>query len=229
MRFIYTLTNLISKKIYVGQTGNPDRRKSDHFYAARKGSDYPLYRSMRKHGVANFEFSILEECEDVVCDLREQYWVAHFDSFNPEKGYNLTSGGSYGRLIAEETKQKLREMFSGEKNPMFGKRNDGAIAANMGNKYFQGRKHPGRSEMNRSQTGEKNPNFGRRGTSSHKSKLTMRQLEEIRTLFLTTKLSNQKIGEIFGVSKQTIMRVRNGLHRRQDVSSVRQQSHRFPR
>lgn len=122
MMYVYVVRNLINGKVYVGQTKNPRNRKASHFYAGRTGVERPLYRAMRKYGFENFEFEILEECENDVVNTREEHWVSHFDSNNPDKGYNLTKGGSFigTRVTSEETKQILREMFSGEKNPMFG-------------------------------------------------------------------------------------------------------------
>jgi hypothetical protein len=116
MRYVYVLRNLINGKVYVGQTKNPVARKAGHFYGAKKCHDRPLYRSIRKHGAENFSFEVIEECDDTVINEREQFWVAHFDSFNPEKGYNLTSGGNQHYLVSEETKQRLRRNHVGMKN-----------------------------------------------------------------------------------------------------------------
>lgn len=93
MRYVYIIRNLINNKIYVGQTKTPKRRYWCHFAVARSGNTRPLYASIRKHGKENFSFEVIEECADDLINEREQFWVAHFDSFNPEKGYNLTRGG----------------------------------------------------------------------------------------------------------------------------------------
>jgi hypothetical protein len=50
---------------------------------------------MIKHGFEVFEFRILEWIEDERVSEPEMYWVSYYDSFNPEKGYNLTLGGEY--------------------------------------------------------------------------------------------------------------------------------------
>jgi group I intron endonuclease len=85
----------VNGKVYVGQTKDFANRKAGHLYEARNGNDRPLYRSIRKHGKENFSFEILEECEDSVINERERHWVAHYDSFNSDKGYNLTAGGDW--------------------------------------------------------------------------------------------------------------------------------------
>ena len=108
------MRNMINGKVYVGQTKNFAQRKGGHVYAAKRGLDRPLYRSMRKHGLVNFTFEIIEECAHEVINDREQYWVAHYDSFNPEKGYNLTSGGNQGTEVADSTRIKLSTSLAGK-------------------------------------------------------------------------------------------------------------------
>ena len=40
-----------------------------------------------------FNFIILEECSSNLLDEKEKYWIEFYDTTNPEKGYNLTTGG----------------------------------------------------------------------------------------------------------------------------------------
>jgi group I intron endonuclease len=108
MMYVYVIRNVVNGKVYVGQTHNVAARRSSHFYAARKGLKRPLYCAIRKYGIENFLFETLEECEEAVIDAREQYWVSQLDSCNPEKGYNLTSGGKQYRIVSEATIQKIR-------------------------------------------------------------------------------------------------------------------------
>jgi len=84
MRYIYVIRNMVNDKVYICQTKNFISRKKGHIYDAHKGTNRPLYSSMRKHGIENFSFEIIEECVDEIVNDREKYWVSHFDSFNPE-------------------------------------------------------------------------------------------------------------------------------------------------
>lgn len=115
MRCVYLIRNLINGKVYVGQTKDFDKRKASHLYNASRGNEKPLYHSMRKHGTENFTFEVLEECANEAINEREQHWVAHFDSFNPEKGYNLTSGGNQNFERSEETRRKIGDYWRGRK------------------------------------------------------------------------------------------------------------------
>ncbi len=127
MRCIYVIRNLVNNKVYVGQTKNFVIRKAQHLYSSRRGLSRPLYSAIRKYGEENFIFEVLEECDDVTINEREQHWVTHFDSFNPEKGYNLTSGGQryfshsavvrekmMGHPVSDETRRKIGKA---NKNP----------------------------------------------------------------------------------------------------------------
>ena len=49
---------------------------------------------MRKYGIENFSFEVIEECSLEQLNEREVYWIAYYNSFNKEKGYNMTPGGS---------------------------------------------------------------------------------------------------------------------------------------
>lgn len=116
MRYVYVIGNLINWKVYVGQTKNFKTRTFGHMRQCRIGNLRPLYASMRKHGINNFVFNVLEECVDELINEREQFWVAHFDSFNPERGYNLTPGGAseqrYSVDIIEQRRKTGRRVMT---------------------------------------------------------------------------------------------------------------------
>lgn len=112
MGYIYKITNNINNKVYIGQTKNSvNRRWTEHKRDSKKNNnDFVLYRAMRKYGFDNF---IVETIEfDVPLDKlneREVYWIKFYDSFNSEKGYNLTSGGGQNTKISDSTKEKHRQ------------------------------------------------------------------------------------------------------------------------
>ena len=95
---IYKILNSINNKIYIGQSINIESRFKKHISNAYKFNsacyNYPLYRSIRKYGLDNFIFSILEECDQENLNSKEIYWISIFNSNDPEFGYNLTQGGN---------------------------------------------------------------------------------------------------------------------------------------
>lgn len=114
MRYVYVITNLVNGKVYIGQTKNPKSRKAGHWRAARVGVECHLYKSMRKYGSENYAFRVLEECADDAVDDRERFWIARYDSMNPEVGYNKESGGHANKTLAEETKRKISSALTGQ-------------------------------------------------------------------------------------------------------------------
>lgn len=89
---IYKIQNLINGKIYIGQSVHIKARFSAHKSEARNGNTRPLYNAIRKYGVENFSFEVIEECSKEKLNEREIYWIKKYDSFH--NGYNLTPGGS---------------------------------------------------------------------------------------------------------------------------------------
>ena len=92
MAYIYQIVNDINQKIYVGKTEfSIEKRFIDHCYEALKdrAENRPLYRAMRKYGIAHFHIELIEETDNP--EEREIYWIEAKDSYR--NGYNATLGG----------------------------------------------------------------------------------------------------------------------------------------
>lgn len=91
---IYKITNKINGHFYIGQSIQIEKRWSNHKIAAfnklDKGYEYPLYRAIRKYGLENFDFEIIEECSKEQLNERENYWIKYY-----QPTYNQTEGGDY--------------------------------------------------------------------------------------------------------------------------------------
>lgn len=124
---IYKITNIINGKLYIGQTLDYEERVRQHkqtpFRENSKEKDRPLYRAMRKYGVENFKFEIIDTAETIEeLNEKEIYWIQYYDScVDNNKGYNLDKGGKNGRK-SEITKKKIGEAQKGELNHAYGKR-----------------------------------------------------------------------------------------------------------
>ena len=94
---IYKITNLLNNKIYIGQTilDNPMLRWKDHYNEYKNiNNNLYLYKAMRKSGIINFIFQIIEEdIDEKNLNDREQYYIKLYNSNIAEYGYNLTPGG----------------------------------------------------------------------------------------------------------------------------------------
>ncbi len=102
MAYIYSITNLENKKIYVGKTtqANPYDRWKQHLQLAKNKDNLSesnsahsksIIRAIRKYGSDNFKFRIIEECRDHIVDEREKYWIQKFDACG-KNGYNIALG-----------------------------------------------------------------------------------------------------------------------------------------
>lgn len=102
---VYKITNQINNKCYIGQSRDIKERWRHHRINYKKTGapqyNSPLYNSMRHYGIDNFKFEIIEECSLNNLYEREKYWIRYYDSYNRQKGYNLTLGGdgSWGNII----------------------------------------------------------------------------------------------------------------------------------
>lgn len=101
---IYKIENLINGNKYIGQSNNITKRwnaeKRTAFNEKDPGYEYPLSRALRKYGIENFSFEIIEECPEEKLNERERYWVAFYDTFF--NGYNQTLGGDSPKVQPKE-------------------------------------------------------------------------------------------------------------------------------
>lgn len=171
---IYMYTNRVNGKKYVGKSTNIEARQGKHRRNAKDGRESYFYRAIRKYGLEQFDFEVLEECPEEELNEREKHYIELYNTLYPG-GYNLTEGGTggdqyknrteaqnretrikmsqshkgkkhspealrkmsesqkgkprtharasrTGKKASPETCKKLSEMFSGENNPMYGKK-----------------------------------------------------------------------------------------------------------
>ena len=94
---IYKITNKITNKVYIGQSINIAQRWKAHrsrpFNSNSVQYNSYLYASIRKYGILNFTFEVLEECKVEELDFKEQECIKIYKSNESDFGYNLTVGG----------------------------------------------------------------------------------------------------------------------------------------
>lgn len=97
---IYKIENKLNGKCYIGQSTDIERRWKAHkiigFNKNSHNYNYPLYKAIRKYGIENFSFSVIEKCKKEQLNEKEQKWIEYYDSFN--NGYNQTLGGEQDRF-----------------------------------------------------------------------------------------------------------------------------------
>lgn len=104
MGFIYKITNIISKKCYIGETKktNPEIRWNEHKRKIEKGIGCPaLQDAVKKYGIENFKFEVLIICFDEDRYKFEIEYIKKYNSIVPN-GYNLTKGGEGGGFYGKK-------------------------------------------------------------------------------------------------------------------------------
>lgn len=109
MHLIYKI-NFKSGKVYIGQTINLIKRKTDHLKEARNGNNSKVYRAMRKYNTTRDDFEIIETGIQTQeeADSREIYWIQYYDSYH--NGYNSTTGGDAN--IAKKGEEASNAIFT---------------------------------------------------------------------------------------------------------------------
>jgi len=104
MGTIYSIKNKLNGKEYIGQTRyHVEKRWGEH--ACAKKQITTIGYALKKHGTENFEFSVIETCDDDLLNEREIFWIAERKTVAP-LGYNQTSGG-LSFMPSEETRKKI--------------------------------------------------------------------------------------------------------------------------
>lgn len=109
---IYKITNTVNGKVYIGQSIDIFTRWKKHRIFGRPSNTsnpehkYPLYMAMRKYGIDNFEFEIIEQCaQNDLNDIEEKY-IRQYNSDSSDYGYNCRKQfHSTGKLSVEDVQQ----------------------------------------------------------------------------------------------------------------------------
>lgn len=133
MECVYSITNIINNKKYIGQTNNYEKRKKEHLRASEDLSNHlPLYEEMRFFGIENFKFEILEECNDINKRWElEDYYIKKFDTIiDNNKGYNTLFGGKHGKSSKKFFERQKKVFFKkGTQNISFNLKGEDAFAS----------------------------------------------------------------------------------------------------
>lgn len=116
MGYIYKITNMVNKMIYIGQTSkDPNIRWSTHKSTIKcgRGCCPILKNAVNKYGIDNFKFEVLIICFDEDLCKYEKEYIKRYNTVTPY-GYNANEGGQVGGMFkgkhhSEETKKILSE------------------------------------------------------------------------------------------------------------------------
>jgi len=162
---IYTITNIVNNKLYVGCSINTARRLTTHksYLRLNNHKNTHLQAAWNKYGEENFLFEILEECEERFLFPQEHYWCNLLRVHEVSYGYNLkpTNPAKLGGH-SKETREKIS---LNRKGKAIGEKN-----------HFYGKKHSDKTkkEMSIVRKGKYGTHFlGKKLTTEHKFKLSL--------------------------------------------------------
>ena len=159
MYTVYAHRNLKNGKSYVGMTSQEPKYRWDNgkgyknqpkIWADIQNSDWN----------SDWQHEILGKFENEQDALKyEAFLIAMLDTVR--NGYNSSTYSSYG--FTEETRKKISESMTGEKNPLYGKHHSEET----------------RKKISESMTGEKNPLYGKHHSEDTKRKMSEAHKEKI--------------------------------------------------
>lgn len=121
---IYKITNLITGKLYIGQTSKTlNERLEAHIRCAKKKVNRYLYDAMNHYGFHNFTIEVIEETCEALANEREIHWIAQLNTLLPN-GYNMTIGGGGGNTLASKSLEERVEIYRRQGEKRRGVRSD---------------------------------------------------------------------------------------------------------
>lgn len=116
---IYTITNTVNGKVYVGQANCFKIRFKTHRVSLKANTHCNplLQRAYNKYGVESLVFEILEYHDLEYLASMELYWMNLLDATNRDKGYNIKSGSPtrYNGCYTPEFGRKVSMALKGKK------------------------------------------------------------------------------------------------------------------
>lgn len=109
--YVYKIMNTINGKIYIG------KHSTNNLEDGYMGSGIRVKQAYQKYGLECFSKEVIQfyTSEDEL-NQGEIFYIAQFNSTNPEIGYNLTYGGD-GGTPTEEARRKMSEAAKGRPAP----------------------------------------------------------------------------------------------------------------
>lgn len=104
--YVYKITNLINKKIYIGLSTLEDKYSVENYY----GSGILIKRALEKYGKKNFKKEIVFESNDIEEIKKEEIRLITEIHNKGIENYNIAEGGQTGNWTEHKTEEELEEI-----------------------------------------------------------------------------------------------------------------------
>lgn len=228
------ILNTVNNKKYIGKSKNLKQRWGDHKKVANGGKEkYPkeyfaIHAAINKYGIDNFKFVPIEVFEtEEEAYTAECFWIDLLNTYNKNYGYNCTLGGdgvraigeTLEKIIANNNSDTVRESrrFHGKKrhleNPNYFKNLAIGNKSNLGKNLPQEQKDKisdtlkNKYENDTEYANKINSNASKLlkfGEEHARSKLTEKQVLEIRSKYIPRKYGYIKLAKEYNVNDETI-------------------------
>lgn len=168
---IYKIENNITHNVYIGKAKDFNSRWRQHKSEANSNkNNNHLYNAIRKYGIDNFTFSIVEEIPlelySTISSEREKYWIKFYNAYEDHDNYNETQGGE--GVCGWDPSQDWRDNMSKIKKEWY-QTEEGKVKAERqrerlkGKAFFKNHTHTEewKEQHSKDMQGEKNPNYGK--------------------------------------------------------------------
>ena len=180
--YIYKHTRPDTGEVFYIGKGNTSKNSHEERYKTSSGRN-KMWKYIVEKNNRVFIPEIICYCDtQIEANELERYYIDLYGRRNLNKGTlcNMTDGGdgSVGVKVTDITRQKLRDKFSGEKHPNFGKKLSNetcfkkSISMKESDKNLKGKKLPDwwKEKIRETKIGELNPMFGKTGAKHPNSK-----------------------------------------------------------
>jgi group I intron endonuclease len=233
MTGIYAIENIATGEVYVGQSRNIPNRYQQHLSMLERGEHHSikLQKDYNKVGVEGFTLKVLELCSEEELDEKEQYWIQRLNAYN--KGYNMRNQtelrnnyDAFQSRIAEALFNHFEEacrqlgLTMTEAIPMLIEQSikktkrDAEFLQSLLDSYDDVEEVI-RVERRTVQTTEE---IVERRSGTKRKDLSEKEVKEI----FFAKGSNVEVGKRFGVSAETVRRIKLGLRHAEITAPYRQ-------
>lgn len=136
MQGIYTYFDRKNGRIvYVGKDSHIDKKSRHNVHMAKSHYDNQPINRILQNNPERYSYDVVIEgdFDDDVLNTLEEYYIYIYNTYEDSTCFNYTEGGegTSGYKHSDETRAKMSEVLSGEKNPFYGKKHSDEARAKI--------------------------------------------------------------------------------------------------